>query len=144
MKKLYLVARAAGSRFAIPADLVRTVVQSGTIVPVPLADDRIAGLSTLRSRVITVIDTAAAINDGRASVAEEMSIVVTEVATHDYGLAVEEVEDVIELEPAREAAEIAFDNRWAPVATGFVEVAGKAVIVIDPEKLIGRCQRRAA
>ena len=56
MNELLLVVTIAGERVALPAAAVESVVELDTLIPVPRAAPHVAGLSALRSRVLTVID----------------------------------------------------------------------------------------
>ena len=56
MSELLLVVVIAGERVALPAAAVESVVELDTLIPVPRAAPHVAGLSALRSRVLTVID----------------------------------------------------------------------------------------
>src|SRR5689334_18908704 len=56
VKELLLVVTIAGERVALPAAAVESVVELDTLIPVPRAAPHIAGLSALRSRVLTVVD----------------------------------------------------------------------------------------
>ena len=56
MNELLLIVTIAGSRVAFPAAKVESVVELDALSPVPRAAPHIAGLSALRSRVLTVID----------------------------------------------------------------------------------------
>ncbi len=57
MNELLLIVSVGGSRVAFPAASVESVVELEALIPVPRAASHIAGLSALRSRVLTVIDT---------------------------------------------------------------------------------------
>ena len=56
MNELLLVVTIAGERVALSAAAVESVVELDTLIPVPRAAPHVAGLSALRSRVLTVID----------------------------------------------------------------------------------------
>jgi len=85
MEKLYLLATLAGTRIAVEAGEVEAVVKLTEISPVPGMGAHVAGLSALRSRVLTVIDVAALVR-GVASPQEQRvlaiiaNIVVTAMA----------------------------------------------------------------
>ena len=66
MDSLKLIARIAGQRIALTADAVESVVEIEAITPVPLAPPHVAGLAALRSRVLTVIDSYAALELGQS------------------------------------------------------------------------------
>ena len=60
MNQLLLIVSVAGGRVAFPAAKVESVVELDALSPVPRAPAHVAGLSALRSRVLTVIDCVAA------------------------------------------------------------------------------------
>jgi purine-binding chemotaxis protein CheW len=111
-------------------------VTSGEIVPVPLAAPWVAGLTALRSRVITVVDTVASIYERQADVRAGQSLVVVNVDGHLYGLAVDEVHDVCEYSVELERLGASFDAGWRRVSQGLIEADGRAVIVADPAMLV--------
>jgi len=52
----YLGFRVASSSYALPVAIVREIVRSGQLTPVPRAPPGVLGISSFRGRVITVID----------------------------------------------------------------------------------------
>ena len=135
MDRLYLIAEAGGEHFAIPAEAVESVVTASDVIPVPLADPMVAGVSALRSKVITVIDTVAAIEGGAATVAAGSSLVVVKIDDFLYGLAVEDVHDVVEFAADPERLGASFAAGWQRVSTGVIEIDERAIVVIDPAAL---------
>ena len=136
MDRLYLIAEAGGEHFAIPAEAVESVVTASDVIPVPLADPMVAGVSALRSKVITVIDTVAAIEGGAATVAAGSSLVVVKIDDFLYGLAVEDVHDVVEFAADPERLGASFAAGWQRVSTGVIEIDGRTIVVIDPAALL--------
>ena len=55
MSELLLIVTIGGERVALPAAAVESVFELDTQIPVPRAAPHVAGLSALRSRVLTVI-----------------------------------------------------------------------------------------
>ncbi len=136
MKSLYLLGVAGDVRFAMPASMVESVVTLGPVVPVPLSLPSIAGVSALRSRVITVVDVVAAIHGGEAAPADGQSAIIVTLGGHLYGLVVDDIHDVIGHNGELKRFGAALDSGWQRVSTGAIEVEGSAVIVIDPAKLV--------
>jgi purine-binding chemotaxis protein CheW len=96
MADLLLIVRLAGRRIALPARDVEAVVELDGLTPVPGAAAHVAGLSALRSRVLTVIDSRASLGlepDGQGGLAEA---IVVPSGGHTYALLVDQVEDVVE------------------------------------------------
>ncbi len=144
MDQLYLVAETGGERFAMPAETVESVITASEIIPVSLAAPMVAGVAAMRSKVITVIDTIAAIDGRPASVSAGQTLVVICVDDFLYGLAVEEVHDVCECAEHPEKLSAAFDAGWRRISTGVIEVDGCSMVVIDPAALILAPQVKAA
>lgn len=142
MAELLLISRLGGRRIAFPASAVEAVVELDGITPVPRAAGHVAGLSALRSRVLTVIDGLASLEfDGSAELREA---IVVPLDGHTYAIMVEEVEDVVE--PAAPPAPIKapLGNGWDRVATGMAEADGELVLVVDPHLLIAGPAAHAA
>ena len=110
MAELLLIARLAGRRIAFPAADVEAVVELEGLTPAPRAAPHVAGLSALRSRVLTVIDGLAALEAGRSEGPARDAIVVPS-GGHTYALLVDEVEDVIEASTAPVPAKVATGHR---------------------------------
>lgn len=144
MNQLYLIAEAGGTRFAMSADTIGSVVPASDVIPVPRAAPMVAGVAALRSNVITVIDTLAAINGRPASVSQAQSLVVVSIDDFLYGLAVDEVHDVCECRELPEKLEGAFEPGWRRISLGVIEVEGHSVVVIDPSALISSSVSKAA
>ena len=144
MAELLLIARLGGRRIAFPASLVEAVVELEGITPAPCAASHVAGLSALRSRVLTVIDGLAALGLGRAALADGRDAIVVPCDGHTYALIVEEVEDVIEADaaPVRLAAPVGAG--WDRVAIGTVEVESELFLLVDPHLLIAGPAANAA
>lgn len=136
MSNLYLIVEIAGQRVALPADHVESVVEIEAVTPVPLVAKHIAGLSALRSRVLTIIDCLAALDLGRTNLSPPLQAVVVTADGHLYGLLVDRVDDVVDAvgTPARLRAPL--DRRWAGAARGTVDIAGDVLLLIDPAALI--------
>ena len=56
MNQLLLIVNIAGQMVALRADDVQSVIELDSLIAVPRAPAHIAGLSALRSRLLTVID----------------------------------------------------------------------------------------
>ena len=95
MNELLLVVTIGGERVAIPAAAVESVVELDTLIPVPRAAPHIAGLSALRSRVLTVVDCMRSLELGETDCSDGIrEAAVVELDGHHYALIVDLVEDV--------------------------------------------------
>jgi purine-binding chemotaxis protein CheW len=97
MSELLLVVTIAGERVALPSAAVESVVELDTMIPVPRAAPHVAGLSALRSRVLTAIDCMRSLDLGMTDCSDGIrEAVVVELDGHHYALIVDLVEDVVE------------------------------------------------
>ncbi|UZK69808.1 chemotaxis protein CheW [Sphingomonas sp. S1-29] len=130
MNDLYLIAHVAGRTVAIESASVESVVDIGPVTPVPRAADTVRGLATLRSRVVTVIDTQAALGiepDGDMA----RRAIVTQVEGHHYAFLVDTLDDVAPFALQPLAGAVALEGAWAHAGRGLIERDGEPVLVID-------------
>lgn len=137
MNELLLVVRIAGQRVALPAGRIESVVELDTLIPVPRAAEHVAGLSALRSRVLTVISCRRSLG---LPMPEELDGIleaaVTEVDGHHYALIVDGVEDVLEATSDPAPVRAAMGPGWERVSSGMVETDEGALLLIDVEGLV--------
>ncbi|MEG8020047.1 chemotaxis protein CheW [Sphingomonas aerolata] len=128
--ELFLIAHIAGRGVAIPAEQVGSVVDIGDVVAVPQAEAAIRGLTALRSRVVTVIDTGTAL--GLAPTPETARrAVITQVDGHDYAILVDSLEDVAPFERLPLSSGLALNHGWAAASSGLVDRDGEPMLVLD-------------
>jgi purine-binding chemotaxis protein CheW len=144
MAELLLIARLAGRRVAFPASDVEAVVELEGLTPAPGAAAHVAGLSALRSRVLTVIDGLAALEHDQGGGTELAEAIVVNSGGHTYALLVDEVEDVVEAESPVAPVTAPLGAGWGRVSIGTVEAAGDLFLLIDPHLLIAGPAARAA
>lgn len=136
MAELLLIVRLAGRRIALPAREIESVVELEGLTPVPGAPPHVAGLSALRSRVLTVIDSRASLclpGDGEASAGEA---IVVPSGGHTYALLVEQIEDVFEASGEPEPVQASPGPGWERIAKGMIDADGDLLLLADPHLLI--------
>ena len=136
IRNLYLLVTIAGQRVAIPASAVESVVEVDEIAPVPMAPAHVAGLTALRSRVLTVIDSYAALGLGRMPDTTVWPMVVVVVQNHLYGLVVDAVDDVAELTGEAQPIACALGSTWGRAASSFMDADGVPLLLLDVVALI--------
>lgn len=144
MADLLLIVRIAGRRIALPAAEVEGVVELDGITPAPRAAGHVAGLSALRSRVLTVVDGLASLEFGRSRVDGLLDAVVIPSGGHPYALIVESVEDVIEATGPPLPIRTPVGAGWDRVAIGMAEAGEDLLLLVDPHRLIAGPQAQAA
>ena len=137
MNELLLVVRIAGQRVALPAARIESVVELDTLIPVPRAATHIAGLSALRSRVLTVICCRRSLDLPSTDLTQGiLEAAVTEVDGHHYALIVDGVEDVLEAISDPAPVRAAMGEGWERVSSGMVETEEGALLLMDVEALV--------
>jgi purine-binding chemotaxis protein CheW len=145
MSELLLIVTIAGQRVALPADAVESVVELDTLIAVPRAAPHIAGLSALRSRVLTVIDCRRSLELGvTESVGGVREAAVVELDGHHYALLVDLVEDVVEAKSEPAPVRAAMGPGWERVSSGMVETEAGPLLVVNIAALIAGLEARAA
>lgn len=136
MDELKLIARIAGQDVALPTGAIESVVEIDAITPVPLAAAHVAGLAALRSRVLTLIDTYAALELGQAPRDGVRQAVVVTIDNHLYGLLVDDVVDVAAITGEPGPLHAGLQRGWAEAALGLVEHEGHALLLLDPARIV--------
>ncbi len=137
MSQLLLIVSIGGSRVAFPSAAVESVVELDTLIPVPRAAAHVAGLSALRSRVLTVIDTVRSLDLGETDCSDGIrEAAVVELDGHHYALIVDSVEDVVEAMSDPTPIRAAMGEGWERVALGMVETEDGPLLLIDVAALI--------
>ena len=146
MNELLLVVFIAGERVALPAAAVESVVELDTLIPVPRAAPHVAGLSALRSRVLTVIDCVRSLELGSTASATQgiQEAAVGELDGHHYALIVDLVEDVVEAQSEPTPIRAAMGAGWERASVGMVETETGPLLLVDVAALIGGGERQAA
>jgi len=137
MSQLLLIVSIGGSRVAFPSAAVESVVELDTLIPVPRAAPHVAGLSALRSRVLTVIDTVRSLDLGESDCSDGIrEAAVVELDGHHYALIVDSVEDVVEAMSDPSPIRAAMGEGWERVALGMVETDEGPLLLVNVAALI--------
>ena len=142
---LLLIVTIAGQRVALPADAVESVVELDTLIAVPRAQPHVAGLSALRSRVLTVIDCRRSLDMGVSDCSDGIrEAAVVELDGHHYALIVDVVEDVFEALSEPTPVRAAMEDGWERVSQGMVETEEGPLLLVDVAALIAGAEAKAA
>ena len=137
MNELLLIVTIAGSRVALPAAAVESVVELDTLIAVPRAPAHVAGLSALRSRVLTVIDCMRSLELGASDCTDGIrEAAVVEVEGHHYALIVDAVEDVVEAQSDPSPVRAAMAAGWERASKGMVETEEGPLLLVDVDALV--------
>ena len=145
MNELLLVVTIGGERVALPAAAVESVVELESLIPVPRAVAHVAGLSALRSRVLTVIDCMRSLELGETDCSDGIrEAAVVELDGHHYALIVDMVEDVIEALSDPAPVRAAMGAGWERASQGMVETEKGPLLLVDVAALIAGAEVKAA
>jgi len=145
MNELLLIVSIGEQRVALPAAAVESVVELDTLIPVPRAPPHVAGLSALRSRVLTVIDCLRSLELGVSDCSDGIrEAAVVELDGHHYALIVDVVEDVVEALSDPTPVRAAMEAGWERASIGMVETETGPILVVDVAALISGAEARAA
>lgn len=137
MNSLLVMTLIAGRRCAFLAPDVQSVIEVGTITPVPRTPDYIVGLTAMRSQALTVLDCRTAIGFNAAEFTLDHRAIVTGFDGDAYALRVDAIEDICSA--ISEPGDIpgGFGKQWSKVATGLVETRIGPALMLNLEALIG-------
>ncbi|MBW0007973.1 MAG: chemotaxis protein CheW [Sphingomonas sp.] len=145
MNELLLVVTIAGERVALSAAAVESVVELESLIPVPRAAPHVAGLSALRSRVLTVIDCMRSLELGDTDCWSGIrEAAVVELDGHHYALIVDLVEDVVEARSEPLPVRAAMSEGWERVSQGMVETDEGPLLLIDVAALVAGVEAKVA
>lgn len=145
MNELLLVVTIGGERVALPAVAVESVVELDMLTPVPRAAPHIAGLSALRSRVLTVVDCMRSLDLGETDCSDGIrEAAVVEMDGHHYALIVDLVEDVVEAWTEPQPIRAAMSDGWERASQGMVETETGPLLLVDVGALIAGAEVKVA
>ncbi len=134
MTSLVLIATIAGERVAIDAAVIEAVVDLWQVVPVPLAAEHVIGVAAVRSRVLTVIDAAAAI--GLRAKATGNRAIVIDAGGHRYALRVDAIAEVAAPTGPVLPFEGQVGDNWRTVAIGTIDTPYGFAVLIEPTLML--------
>lgn len=132
MNDLLLIVTVAGQPLALRAADVQSVIEVGMLTPVPRAPVHVAGLSALRSRVLTAIDCRRCVEV--AAPAEATPAAYAAVVEHDghsYALLVDAVDDVATALSDVQIVRAPLGQGWDAMTQGMVETAEGPLLLVD-------------
>jgi purine-binding chemotaxis protein CheW len=145
VNELLLVVSIGGERVALRSAAVESVVELESLIPVPRAAAHVAGLSALRSRVLTVIDCMRSLELGETDCSDGIrEAAVVELDGHHYALIVDLVEDVVEALSDPLPVRAAMGTGWERASQGMVETEDGPLLLVDVAALIAGAEAKAA
>lgn len=130
--------RLSGQCIALPVEQVRDVFQIEGLTPVPLAGPSVLGLVNLRGRIVLVYSLAALLGLEDTPVHEGRMAVGVRWNGEDYGLAIDDIGDVLALPPGNsEPLPIHLTATWARHARRVHKLDQDLMIELDLMSMFG-------
>jgi len=132
-----LTCRVGEQWLGLQVSQVREVVTPQLCTDMPLSPDAVMGLINLRGRVITQLDVRKVIglpdretDDFRVAIVETMS-------GEDFGLVMDEVGEVIDLDPDMyEKTPKTLDRIWQDVSEGVLKQDARVIVLVNVERFV--------
>ena len=122
----------AGQLLGLPIHRVHDVFVAIEITAVPLAAPEIAGLLNLRGRVVTAVSLRRRLGLPGAPASDRRMAVGLEHKGEAYGLLVDEVGEVLKLDPTMlQPNPVHLSPRWAGLSQGVYQLDGRLLIELD-------------
>jgi purine-binding chemotaxis protein CheW len=138
----YLTFLLGGETFAFSIQSVMEILQYTAPTAVPMMPECIRGVINLRGSVVPVMDLAVRFGRPVSAVGRRTCIVILEIAVegtmHRFGVLADAASEVLEIgadaiEPVPEFG-VKIESRFV---SGLGKVAGRFVVILDPDQLFG-------
>lgn len=141
----YVTVVIGGQLFGLPIHKVHDVFVPESMTPVPLSAPEVAGVLNLRGRIVTAINMRRRLGLPPREGDHGIMAVGIEYRGESYGLIIDEVGEVLNLEAAsREANPANLDRRWAEISAGVHRLSGQLMVILDVERVLGRMMDQMA
>lgn len=129
--------RVGAQTFGVPVLSVRDVISETPVSRVPLSPPEVAGSLNLRGRIVTAVDMRRRLGMTARPSGERSMNVIVEERGELYALIVDDVGDVLWLEPAgREPGPVTLSAEWRVLCNGLYRLEGELLLVLNiPEVL---------
>jgi len=149
----FVTMRLEGQLFGLPVLLVQDILNAQTITTIPLSPPQIAGSLNLRGKIVTAINMRNTMGIGQDTSFDvkkplsEQNVmhVVVEYNDSNYSLLVDEVGEVLNLDPRDyESNPPTLDPRWRSMSAGIYRLEKELMVVLDVEKLVNTLMEQVA
>jgi purine-binding chemotaxis protein CheW len=141
----YITVMIANQLFGLPILEVQDVFMPETITSVPLSSFEIEGVLNLRGRIVTAINMRSRLGVTEKSDSEEIMAVGIEYKSESYGLIIDDVGEVLNLDMKNfEANPVNLDPKWAQVSAGVFRMEKELLVILDVNKVLDILHLQAA
>ncbi len=133
----FVTVMVAGQLLGLPIDRVHDVFVVNEMTTVPLAPPEIAGLLNLRGRVVTAVSLRQRLGLGENTASGRRMAVGLEKQGEAYGLLVDEVGEVLKLNPdAMQPNPVHLSRRWVGLSQGVHQLQNRLLIILDVDAVL--------
>jgi purine-binding chemotaxis protein CheW len=135
--------RLGTENYGIPVAKVREIIRPMNTFPVPGLSEPVSGVINLRGEIIPVVKMhpVLGLEETPESSDEERKrrVIILDAESGGFGFVVDEVWEVIKVssEDVQPPPEMGSGGIEADAVIGIVEMSGKMIICIEPQKLVG-------
>ena len=141
----FITVTVAGQLLGLPIGRVHDVFVVSEMTKVPLAQSEIAGLLNLRGRVVTAVSLRSRLGLREDDKVGRRMAVGLEYQGEAYGLLVDEVGEVLKLNPDEmQPNPVHMDRRWVSLSQGVHQLQGELMIVLDVDAVLAFGAEREA
>lgn len=140
MSNLLVLAQIGARQCAFATEDVQSVIEIGSITPIPCSPDFVVGLTALRSQALTVLDCRKAIGCIDKMSEPDHRALVVHLDGHAYALLVDRVDDVATARGNAEQIPGGFGEEWQRISRGMIETDRGPVLLIKLDALISGFQ----
>jgi purine-binding chemotaxis protein CheW len=135
-KTEFVTVTVGGQLFGLPIARVQDVFVLSQLTRVPLAPDDIAGIVSLRGRIVTAIDMRNRLGLGKNQQKSPMAVGI-DCDGESYGLVIDSVGEVMKLgADSAEPVPVNLDDRLKHVASGIHRLETELLVVLDVDRLL--------
>ena len=135
--QVYVTLSVGGQLCGIPVLGVRDILAEQPITRVPLAPPDIAGSLNLRGRIVTAIDLRRRLNLPPPEPGQKRMSVVAEQGGELYALLVDQVSEVMSLDPTLfERNPPTMERSWSCFSSGIFRLDGRLLVILDVARLL--------
>jgi purine-binding chemotaxis protein CheW len=133
----FITVSVANQLLGLPINRVHDVFVVSEMTKVPLSQSEIAGLLNLRGRVVTAVSLRSRLGLADAERTGRRMAVGLENHGEAYGLLVDEVGEVLKLDPDEmQPNPVHMDRRWVSLSQGVHQLQEELMIVLDVDAVL--------
>lgn len=141
----FITVSVARQLLGLPINRVHDVFVVSEMTKVPLSQSEIAGLLNLRGRVVTAVSLRSRLGLSENEKEGRRMAVGLENQGEAYGLLVDEVGEVLKLDPDEmQPNPVHMDRRWVSLSQGVHQLQGELMIVLDVDAVLAFGAEREA